>query len=77
MGDKKMNPQNEISQSLISELETGDMDFYKQVADLLTMARKYAKKQMDSTIARTYFEVGRMIVEREQQGQNALNTARL
>ena len=43
--------------------------FYKQVADLLAAARNYAKRQLDSTIAITYFEVGRMIVEREQQGQ--------
>ena len=45
-----------------------DVDFYKQVADMLTAARKYAKMQLDSTIAATYFEIGRMIVEREQQG---------
>lgn len=49
-------------------LQSDDVDFYKQVADLLTEARKFAKGQMDSTIATTYFEVGRMIVEREQQG---------
>ena len=46
-----------------------DTAFFKQVADLLISARKYAKKQLDSTIVTTYFEVGRMIVEREQQGQ--------
>ena len=46
-----------------------DNDFYRQVADLLAASRKYAKQQMDSTIAVTYFEVGRMIVEREQQGE--------
>jgi len=46
-----------------------ETEFYKQVADLLTAARKYAKKRLDNTIATAYFEVGRMIVEREQQGQ--------
>jgi len=46
-----------------------EVDFYKQVADLLTIARKYAKQQLDKTIVVTYYEVGRMIVEREQQGQ--------
>ena len=46
-----------------------DTEFFKQVAELLAAARKYAKKQLDSTIVTTYFEVGRMIVEREQQGQ--------
>jgi len=46
-----------------------ETEFYKQVADLLSAARKYAKKQLDSTIVVTYYEIGRMIVEREQQGQ--------
>jgi predicted nuclease of restriction endonuclease-like (RecB) superfamily len=49
--------------------QSDDVAFYKQVAGLLTAARKYAKKQLDGTITATYFEVGRMIVEREQQGQ--------
>lgn len=46
-----------------------ETEFYKKVADLLSAARKYAKRQLDSTIVTTYYEVGRMIVEREQQGQ--------
>ncbi|MDR2546667.1 MAG: PDDEXK nuclease domain-containing protein [Lachnospiraceae bacterium] len=46
-----------------------DANFYKQVADLLTAARQHAKRQLDNTIVVTYFEVGRMIVEREQHGQ--------
>ena len=46
-----------------------DTEFFRQVADFLTSARQHAKRQMDSTVALTYYEVGRMIVEREQQGQ--------
>jgi predicted nuclease of restriction endonuclease-like (RecB) superfamily len=46
-----------------------DAAFYKQISDLFAAARQYAKQQMDSTIVTTYFEIGRMIVEREQQGQ--------
>ncbi|MCM1567071.1 MAG: PDDEXK nuclease domain-containing protein [Dehalobacter sp.] len=46
-----------------------ETEFYKKVSDLLTAARQYAKRQLDSTIVTTYYEVGRMIVEREQQGQ--------
>ena len=46
-----------------------EKEFYKQVADLLAMARQHAKRQLDGTIVATYYEVGRMIVEREQQGQ--------
>jgi predicted nuclease of restriction endonuclease-like (RecB) superfamily len=46
-----------------------EADFYKQVADLLASARKYAKKWLDNTIVVTYYEIGRMIVEHEQHGQ--------
>lgn len=46
-----------------------ETEFYIKVADLLAAARKYTKRQLDSTIVTTYYEVGRMIVEREQQGQ--------
>ncbi|MDR1247308.1 MAG: PDDEXK nuclease domain-containing protein [Clostridiales Family XIII bacterium] len=46
-----------------------DSEFYKQVADLLAAARNFVKQQLDTTIVTTYYEIGRMIVEREQQGQ--------
>lgn len=59
MDDKKL--------SLTSQGD--DTEFYKKVSELLASARKYAKRQLDSTIVTTYYEVGRMIVEREQQGQ--------
>jgi predicted nuclease of restriction endonuclease-like (RecB) superfamily len=58
---------DEEKRSLV--LYGSDMDFFKQVSDLLVSARQYAKKQLDNTITTTYYEVGRMIVEREQQGQ--------
>jgi len=59
MGDKKLTP-----------IQSGDdASFYEQIAELLVASRKYAKQQVDSTITATYFEVGRMIVEREQQGE--------
>jgi len=58
-----------IDNNLTQELNGDDAEFYKQVANLLIKARKYAKKQVDNTIVMTYFVVGQMIVEREQQGQ--------
>ena len=50
-------------------LQDGDMNFYKQVSDLLAAARQFAKRQLDKTIVTAYYEIGRMIVEREQLGQ--------
>ncbi len=49
--------------------QEGDMDFFEQVSDLLAEARQFAKRQLDSTIVATYYEIGRMIAKREQQGQ--------
>jgi len=46
-----------------------DFVFYKKVGDFVATARRYAKKQMDNTLAVTNYLVGMMIVEREQQGQ--------
>lgn len=56
-------------QKMISALQGDEAEFYKQVADLLSAARSLAKRQLDSVIVTTYYEIGRMIVEREQQGQ--------
>ncbi|MDR3175978.1 MAG: PDDEXK nuclease domain-containing protein [Desulfovibrio sp.] len=76
--DEKNLSKPEIQQTVNAELESpkldalrskSDAEFYKQVADLLAVARQFAKQQLDTTIVTTYYEIGRMIVEREQQGQ--------
>jgi predicted nuclease of restriction endonuclease-like (RecB) superfamily len=59
MGDKKTT----------LALQGDETDFYMQVAGLLAVARQYAKRQLDSAIVAAYYEIGRMIVEREQRGQ--------
>jgi predicted nuclease of restriction endonuclease-like (RecB) superfamily len=56
----------QIQDSLSPE---SDKAFFKQIGELLAAARKYARKQLDSTITATNFEIGRRIVDREQQGQ--------
>jgi hypothetical protein len=45
-------------------------DFYKSVASLLHEARNHVLKTVNLlTMVRTYYEVGRKIVEEEQQGK--------
>ena len=44
-------------------------DFYNKVADLLKEARKGIVQTVNKTMVYTYFEIGRMIVEEEQNGQ--------
>jgi predicted nuclease of restriction endonuclease-like (RecB) superfamily len=59
MDEKKLSPTPGSDES----------NFYRQVADLLATARQHAKRQLDNTIVVAYYEIGRMIVEREQHGQ--------
>jgi hypothetical protein len=64
MDEKNLSKQNHDA------LHSGsDAEFYKQIAGLLAAARQFVKQQLDTTIVTTYYEIGRMIVEREQQGQ--------
>jgi len=44
-------------------------DFYSKVADLLKEARKTVVQTVNKTMVYTYFEIGRMIVEEEQNGK--------
>ncbi len=44
-------------------------DFYNKIADLLKEARKSVVQTVNKTMVYTYFEIGRMIVEEEQNGQ--------
>ena len=45
-------------------------EFLKRVSDVLTQARKKAKTAVKLSMVYAYFEIGRMIVEEEQQGKN-------
>ena len=44
-------------------------DFYNKVANLLKEARKSIVQTVNKTMVYTYFEIGRMIVEEEQNGK--------
>ena len=57
------------SKKITTVPQGADTEFFKQVADLIVASRQFAKRQVDNTIVTAYYEVGRMIVEREQQGQ--------
>ncbi len=44
-------------------------DFYNKIANLLKEARKNVVQTINKTMVYTYFEIGRMIVEEEQNGK--------
>lgn len=45
-------------------------DFYTKITDLLISAKKAVVQSVNKTIVITYYEIGRLIVEEEQQGKS-------
>ena len=50
--------------------KTVNNDFIQSVSDVLAQARKNAKTAVNLSMVYAYFEIGRMIVEEEQHGEN-------
>ena len=50
--------------------ETIQSDFLKNVSDVLLKARKNAKTAVNLAMVYAYYEIGRMIFEEEQHGEN-------
>jgi predicted nuclease of restriction endonuclease-like (RecB) superfamily len=55
------------TQGIISQKNTEQL--FKSIEQLLTTSRNTAKKSVDTVMVYTYFEIGKMIVEEEQNGQ--------
>ncbi len=53
-----------------NEITPINQSFLKNVSDVLTQARKNAKTAVNLAMVYAYYEIGRMIVEEEQHGQN-------
>ena len=52
------------------EILSIDQEFLKNVSEVLEKARKNAKTAVNLSMVYAYYEIGRMIVEEEQHGQN-------
>ena len=50
--------------------KTVNNDFLQSVSDVLAQARKNAKTAVNLSMVYAYYEIGRMIVEEEQHGEN-------
>ncbi|MDR1963670.1 MAG: DUF1016 N-terminal domain-containing protein [Planctomycetaceae bacterium] len=50
--------------------KTANKKFFDNIANLLHEARKNVVQNVNNTMVRAYYEIGRMIVENEQGGQN-------
>ncbi|MDR0846907.1 MAG: PDDEXK nuclease domain-containing protein [Lactobacillales bacterium] len=52
----------------MKKIETNERDFFDNVAKLINDARGHLVKAVNSTMVITYYEIGRRIVEKEQNG---------
>ena len=50
--------------------KTVNNDFLQSVSDVLAQAQKNAKTAVNLSMVYAYYEIGRMIVEEEQHGEN-------
>lgn len=51
-------------------VKTIDSGFLQNAADVLSSARKNARTAVNLTMVYAYYEIGKMIVEEEQHGEN-------
>jgi len=49
--------------------EPGELEFFKSVCELIRQARRSLEKNINTTMTVTYYEIGRRIIEKEQQGE--------
>jgi len=54
----------------MSKLSVHEDGFYSRILDLLKLARRTVVQTVNKTIVDTYFEIGRLIVEEEQNGKS-------
>ena len=59
----------ELQMETMSLSETDELEFFKSVCDLIQQARRSVEKNINTTMTVTYYEIGRRIVEKEQQGE--------
>ncbi|MDR1973851.1 MAG: PDDEXK nuclease domain-containing protein [Bacteroidales bacterium] len=57
----------------MSELSKNENTFYAEISELLKQARSTAYKAVNTVMVQTYWNIGKRIVEQEQNGQNRAN----
>jgi len=49
--------------------EPDELEFFKSIYDLIQQARRSVEKSINTAMTVTYYEIGRRIIEKEQQGE--------
>ena len=58
---------------MVQKIQRGESEFISGIRELLIEARKSVVRQVNTTMLTTYYEIGRRIVEQEQQGKEDAN----
>jgi len=71
-----MDESSNESQTLITQTaqlsekpEANELEFFKSISELIQQARRSVEKSINTTMVATYYEIGRRIIEKEQQGE--------
>ena len=59
--------------NMVQKIQRGESEFISGIRELLIEARKSVVRQVNTTMLTTYYEIGRRIVEQEQQGKEDAN----
>jgi hypothetical protein len=49
--------------------ESDELEFFKSIFDLIQQARRSLERSVNTAMVVTYYEIGRRIIEKEQQGE--------
>lgn len=60
---------NELLQRSDAMTESSELEFFKSVFDLIQQARRSLERNINTTMTVTYYEIGRRIIKKEQDGE--------
>lgn len=68
--DDKLNHHMTKGDNMPDSIKNKSDELYSQIASVLSKSRKFVVSTVNTTMVRTYFEIGRIIVENEQNGKS-------
>jgi len=57
----------------MTEIVKDEKQFYSEIGELLKQSRNFAYRAVNTVMVKTYWQIGKRIVEQEQYGQNRAN----
>ncbi|WP_308693308.1 DUF1016 N-terminal domain-containing protein [uncultured Treponema sp.] len=68
--DDKLNHHMTKGDNMPDSIKNKSDELYSQIASVLSKSRKFVVSTVNTTMVRSYFEIGRIIVENEQNGKS-------